>query len=108
MPRAFFYAYTFLVSTIVQLDPVGEKPKCILYATAGLTQLGDKLQGGDPEVFPMVLSMQNLSNNIAEIAAVTADLLYYQAILNLQRSRYDEAETVGRKGHDAHHAYLFL
>lgn len=51
LPRAIFYAYTFLISTVVQLDPVGRQPKCMLYAAAGLNRLDQMINlGANAEV----------------------------------------------------------
>lgn len=46
LPRSVFYAYTFLISTIVQLDPVGRHPKCLHFAAAGLERLTEMLDFG--------------------------------------------------------------
>lgn len=45
-PRTVMYAYTFLISTIVQLDPIGRHPKCLHFATSGLERLTDMLDFG--------------------------------------------------------------
>lgn len=46
LPRSVFYAYTFLISTIVQLDPIGRHPKCLHFAAAGLERLIEMLDFG--------------------------------------------------------------
>jgi hypothetical protein len=43
VPRRVFYVYTFLISTVVQIDPVGKSPKCLHYAEAGLERLSEML-----------------------------------------------------------------
>ena len=44
-PKSLFYAYTFLVSTVIQIDPSGKLPRCLAYATYGLDNLNMKVRG---------------------------------------------------------------
>lgn len=64
LPRSVFYAYTFLISSIVQLDPIGRHPKCLHFAAAGLERLVEMFDFGwdfrSPEVLEGKLTFQEL------------------------------------------------
>jgi hypothetical protein len=46
-PKSLFYAYTFLVSTVIQIDPSGKMPRCLAYAAYGMSNLNLKVRGTD-------------------------------------------------------------
>lgn len=61
LPRSVFYAYTFLISTIVQLDPIGRLPKCLHFAAAGLERLIEMFDFGWEFRSPEVLEGESSS-----------------------------------------------
>lgn len=120
LPRSLFYAYTFLVSTVVQIDPTGKQPKCMLYAHAGLETLQVKAKGLErkpspsrlrrnikvtivkriaricytADVFPPGMGIGDTAAAIRHIACIHADLLIYQAEYLLMRSSFEDADKV--------------
>lgn len=93
-PKSLFYAYTFLVSTVIQIDPCGKKPRCLAYSIYGLDALNVRVRGSDKEVFPAPMGMADVSRSIQRIAEMQADLMLYQVELYIMRSAYFEAKTV--------------
>lgn len=92
MTREHLYAYTFLASTIVQLDPVGKLPKCLMYANAGLYTLDWKIRGKETTPFPRDMSIQETTSIMLQIAKVQADLMLHAAELSIMRSEHTRTE----------------
>ena len=95
LPRTLFYAYTFLVTTIIQTDPVGKEPKCILYAAAGLASLAGKVAGSDPSAFPPFLGIGDIQPSILQMSRIHVDLMLHQAEIHIMISNFAKADKVG-------------
>ncbi|CAD6586492.1 MAG: hypothetical protein CYPHOPRED_003557 [Cyphobasidiales sp. Tagirdzhanova-0007] len=92
LPRTLFYAYTFLVTTIIQTDPVGKEPKCILYAAAGLASLAGKVAGSDPSAFPPFLGIGDIQPSILQMSRIHVDLMLHQAEIHIMISNFAKAD----------------
>lgn len=94
MPYPAFYAYVFLLSTVVQMDPIGAS-KCLSFATAGLESLYSRSSGSDPASFTSISGAGRVTSQILRMIDMLADLLAYQCELFLMRSRLEQADRVG-------------